>query len=47
MNIKIITRHFPANYGSILQSIATQKAIEKLGHKSQIIDYIPKNEYGV
>ena len=39
MNIDIITRHSVPNYGSLLQSYATQKAIEKIGHESEIIDY--------
>lgn len=32
MNIKVITRHGPSNYGSLLQSIATVKKIEEFGH---------------
>lgn len=47
MNIKVITRHAPSNYGSLLQSIATIKIIEKLGHKCEIIDYIRKDERGL
>ena len=48
MKVKIITRHAIANYGSLLQSYATQKTFEKLGFESEIIDYIrieekPKN----
>lgn len=43
MDIKVITRHAPSNYGSLLQSIATIKIIERLGHKCEIIDYI-RNE---
>lgn len=39
MKIDIITRHSVPNYGSLLQSYATQKAIEKLGHESEIINY--------
>lgn len=39
MKIDIITRHSVPNYGSLLQSYATQKAIEKMGHESEIIDY--------
>ena len=40
MKISIITRHAPSNYGSLLQAIATQKAISKLGHQAEIADYI-------
>lgn len=47
MNIKVITRHGPSNYGSLLQSIATIKVLEKLGHNAQIIDYQRKDERGL
>lgn len=44
MKIAVITRHAIINYGSLLQTIATQKIINKLGHECQIIDYIEKEE---
>lgn len=47
MNIKVITRHSPSNYGSLLQSIATIKTIEKLGHICEIIDYQRADERGL
>lgn len=47
MNVKVITRHAPSNYGSLLQSIATIKTIERLGHACQIIDYIRNDERGL
>lgn len=47
MEVNVITRHAPANYGSLLQSIATQKVLEKVGVENKIIDYIPKEETGV
>lgn len=47
MNVKVITRHAPSNYGSLLQCVATQKVIESLGHQCEIIDYIRKDERGV
>ncbi len=47
MDIKVITRHAPSNYGSLLQSIATQAIIEQLGHKCKIIDYIREDERGL
>ena len=47
MNIKIITRHSPSNYGSLLQSVAIIKTLEQLGHKAEIIDYKRKDERGV
>ena len=39
MKIDIITRHSVPNYGSLLQCYATQKAIEKMGYESEIINY--------
>lgn len=47
MNIKVITRHAPSNYGSLLQAIATQTIIERLGHECEIIDYIRDDEQGM
>lgn len=47
MDIKVITRHAPFNYGSLLQSIATIKMIQRLGHECSIIDYIRDDEYGL
>lgn len=47
MDIKVITRHAPSNYGSLLQSIATIKIIERFGHKCEIIDYIRNDERGL
>lgn len=47
MNIKVITRHGPTNYGSLLQSIATQRVLEQLGHDCQIIDYQREDERGL
>ena len=47
MNIKVITRHAPSNYGSLLQSIATVKVIEGLGCQCEIIDYQRPDEIGL
>jgi hypothetical protein len=47
MDIKVITRHGPSNYGSLLQSIATLSILGKLGHNVEIIDYQRQNERGV
>ena len=47
MNIKIITRHGPSNYGSLLQSIATLKILKDLGHNPQIVDYQREEERGL
>ena len=43
--VLVITRHAIANYGSLLQAVATQKAVENLGFECKIIDYIRKDEY--
>lgn len=45
MKIDIITRHAIANYGSLLQAVATQKILTQLGHESEIIDYIRDDEH--
>lgn len=47
MNVKVITRHSPSNYGSLLQSIATVKTIQGLGHDCSIIDYQRPDERGL
>lgn len=47
MVVNVITRHAPANYGSLLQTIATQKIITALGYKCQIVNYIPRCESAV
>lgn len=39
MKVDVITRHSVPNYGSLLQTYATQRAIESLGHTSEIINY--------
>lgn len=47
MFVNVITRHAPSNYGSLLQAIATQKVINKLGYDCKIINYIPRCETGM
>lgn len=44
MKVAVITRHAVSNYGSLLQTIATQNVIEKLGFECEIIDYIRTDE---
>ena len=39
MKISVITLHTVNNYGSVLQTYATQKVFESLGHTTEIIDY--------
>lgn len=47
MNVKVITRHGPSNYGSLLQSIATVNVIEQLGYDCSVIDYQRDDERGL
>lgn len=47
MDIKIITRHAPSNYGSLLQSIASLKVLERMNYKCEIIDYVRDDEQGL
>ena len=47
MKIKIITKHAPSNYGSLLQSIATLIILKRMGHEAQIIDYQRPDERGL
>lgn len=47
MDVKVITRHAPSNYGSLLQSIATINIIKRLGHDCEIIDYERDDERGL
>lgn len=44
MKISVITRHAISNYGSFLQTLATQKILEQLGHTSEIVDYVRADE---
>lgn len=43
MKIAIITLHYIRNYGSVLQTYATQRALEAWGFDSEIIDYTRPN----
>lgn len=43
-NVFIMTRHAISNYGSLLQSIATQEMIMRLGFEPKIINYIREDE---
>lgn len=40
MKISLITLHCVDNYGSVLQTYATQKSLELMGHEVEVIDYI-------
>lgn len=41
MKVEIVTLHRITNFGSMLQTYATQTAIEKLGHQAEILDFVP------
>lgn len=41
MKIGIITFHWGANYGAVIQAYALQKYVSSLGHDVEIIDYRP------
>ncbi|MBR5506646.1 MAG: polysaccharide pyruvyl transferase family protein [Clostridia bacterium] len=43
MKIDIITLHRVFNYGSVLQTYATQKVFSDMGYDVKVIDYIPRN----
>ena len=43
MKVDIITLHNINNYGSVLQTYATQKVFESLGYRTEVIDYCRKN----
>lgn len=42
MKVEIITLHRITNFGSMLQTYATQTAIERLGHEAEILDFVPE-----
>lgn len=42
MKIDVITLHRVRNYGSLLQTLATQKFLEQNGCEAEIIDYYPE-----
>lgn len=44
LKVAVITRHWIANYGSFLQTFATQWVIESLGYACEVIDYVRKDE---
>lgn len=42
MKVEVITLHRITNFGSMLQTYATQTAIEKLGHEAEVLDFVPE-----
>ena len=47
MNVKVITRHSPSNYGSLLKSLESANCFLGLGHDCSIIDYQRPDERGL
>lgn len=45
MKVAVISRHYIINYGSLLQTLATQEVIRQLGHDPIIIDYVRFDEH--
>ena len=45
MEIAIITRHAVANYGSILQTLATQHVLNTWGYPNRVVDYVRTDEF--
>lgn len=41
MKISLMTMHAVPNYGSVLQTYATVKVLEELGHNVEILNYVP------
>lgn len=42
MKVELITLHRVTNFGSMLQTYATQTIIERLGHDVEVIDFVPE-----
>lgn len=40
--IAVITLHRTANYGSVLQALATQTVLERMGYEVEVVDYYPE-----
>ncbi len=41
--VEIITLHYISNYGSVLQTFATQKKFEQMGYSTEVVNYIRPN----
>lgn len=44
MKVEVITLHYVKNYGSVLQTYATQKFLQKFGCEVEFVDYVRENE---
>ena len=40
--VGIVTLHFSINYGAVLQCLALEKTLEKLGYRVKVINYYPR-----
>ncbi len=45
MKVGIITYHSAYNFGSVLQALATQQAVNKLGYETEILNYRMASQY--
>jgi len=43
MKVSLITLHYIRNYGSVLQTYATQSILERLGYSVEVVNYIRPN----
>lgn len=41
--VEIVTLHYIRNYGSVLQTYATQKKFEQMGYSTEVVDYVRPN----
>lgn len=41
--VAVVTLHYIRNYGSLLQTYATQKKFELMGYSAEIVDYVRPN----
>ncbi len=44
MRIGILTFHYVANYGAVLQAFALKRTLENFGHEAVVIDYRPQSK---
>ena len=42
MKIGILTFHCAANFGAVLQTLALQEVLRRMGHEAYVVDYRPK-----
>ena len=42
MKVELVTLHRVRNFGSLLQTYATQTVVEKMGAEVEVCDYVPQ-----